>query len=106
LESEKAQSTIKNRLGAILLAKNTDIKSDLNVTRTSIESLKQASSPVLTKEGFTTEFIEAEGENRPLFISDFPVDDERVEGQFFDFYFSMDTNQWLKFDLQDALATS
>ena len=43
----------------------------------SMESLQATSNTIITKEGFTTEFIEAEGENRPLFISDFPVDDER-----------------------------
>ena len=105
MDAEKAQSTIKSKLTAIITNKP-DVKSNLDVMRASVESLKTNSQLALTKEGFTPEFIEAEGENRPLFISEFPTDDEgRFVGQFFDFYFSMDTNSWVKFDLQDAVST-
>lgn len=45
----------------------------------SVDSIA-TSNPLITKEGFTTEFVEAEGENRPLFISDFPLDDEQQQG--------------------------
>ena len=45
--------------------------------------------------GLTTEFTDQV--ERPLFISDFPFDQEGLG--IFDYYFNLDTNMWTKFDI-------
>jgi len=51
-----------------------------------------------TAQGFSTEFVPTKEETqKPLFITEFPFDNDLGLG-FFDFYFNMETNQWTKFD--------
>ena len=99
-DADKSQASAKlNKLNVYnILLKG--VSQQLNSTVTLgigeqiVESMDaEISAVTLTKEGFTSDFVEAEGDSRPIFISDFPTAaDDPKKGCFFDFYYSQDIN--------------